>query len=108
MWQAGQVTSQDPVFFGIEFPTYNSTLYEWNPVEFGAWAGPKSFMPIEYLGTKMVDGAPADQNKCVTRFETVSFLLGVAADAWNSWWIQALSNGTEGLFTKREADDVDR
>lgn len=102
MWQAAELTYDAVEYFGIKFPSFNETIYEWNPVEFGAWTGPEAFMPIEYLGTKMADGAPVDKNRCVTKFEQVSYVLGLATDAWNAYWIESLSNGTEGAFTKRE------
>ena len=81
MWQAFQSTSDDVEFFGIKVPYYNATLFEWSPLEFGAWQGPSAFFPIKYLGTKMADGHPVDE--CIVGFDRAGFMLGVAADAAN-------------------------
>lgn len=81
MWQAPQGTPNDIEFFGIKIPFYNATMYEWNPLEFGAWQGISSFFPTKYLGTKMSDGKPVDQ--CIVGFDRAGFMLGLAADAAN-------------------------
>lgn len=61
LWQAAASAPNDAEFFGLLAPSYNATLYEWSPFEFGAWKGPSAFFSTQYLGTKMVDGQPADE-----------------------------------------------
>lgn len=78
-------------------PYFNATIFEWNPLEFGAWsgpsAGPSAFFPTKYLGTKMSDGKPVNNDKCIVGFDRASFMLGCAADAVSFWQIEADSNG---------------
>jgi lysophospholipase len=81
IWQAPQGnTPHELEFFGFKIASYNSTMYEWSPLEFGAWQGP-GFFPTKYLGTKMSDGKPVDQ--CLVGFDRAGFMLGMAADAAN-------------------------
>ena len=108
MWQAAASAANDEVHLGILLPKDNSTLYEISPFEFGAWDGPSAFFPTQYLGTKMIDGAPASPDNCVTSFDDNAFILALATDAWNAWLLEALSNGTYGSFSKREANEMEQ
>jgi lysophospholipase len=107
MWQSPMSTPNDVEFYHLKVPFYNATIYEWSPLEIGAWSsgewsGPGAFFPIKYLGTKMADGKPVDD--CVVGFDRATYMLGVAADAVNFWLIEAYSNGTLGNFAKRSVD----
>ena len=81
MWQAPEATNHDQEFFGIRVASYNATMFEWSPLEFGAWQGISSFFPTKYLGTKMRDEKPVDE--CIVGFDRASYMLGLAADAAN-------------------------
>lgn len=78
----------------------------------------KAFSPLEYLGTTYVDGKPSNASACVRGFDRArlvdphsafvialnirgSFISGTSAGAFNLWYIEYLSNGTEAPFAKR-------
>ncbi|KAK4503621.1 hypothetical protein PRZ48_004536 [Zasmidium cellare] len=102
LWQAPQLVASDTSFYGIRVPADNAAIYEWTPFEIGSWTGPEEFFPTKYLGMKMVDGLPVDG--CVVNYDKASFMLGMAADAWNFWLIEAYSNNTLGSFAKRATE----
>lgn len=77
MWQTGVGEANDAQIFDIQVPYNNATIYELNPFEFGAWNGPESFFPMQYLGTSMADGVPSQD--CVIGFDRDSFILGAVA-----------------------------
>lgn len=106
MFQSAAGTPYDPRFFDIEVPNDNTTIFEFNPFEFGSWNGPSQFFPMRYLGTTMDKGKPIGD--CVTGFDRASFLLAAAADAANFWIIENDSNGTLGDFSKRDCSDLRR
>ncbi|KAF2169207.1 hypothetical protein M409DRAFT_36163 [Zasmidium cellare ATCC 36951] len=102
LWQAPQLVANDTSFYGIRVPADNAAIYEWTPFEVGSWTGPEEFFPTKYLGTKMSDGLPVDN--CVVGYDKASFMLGMAADAWNYWLLEAYSNNTLGSFAKRNTE----
>jgi lysophospholipase len=43
------------------------------PFEFGAWGGSaSSFVPTQYLGTKLNNGVPVNESACVVGFDRAS------------------------------------
>lgn len=92
------------------------------PFEFGSWIGTKGsatgFAPMEYLGTKVHNGQVSNSSSCVVGFDRArfvasklgfsrprltfhSYILGLAASAFNFYTIEADSNGTLAQFPKR-------
>lgn len=48
----------------------NTTVYEFNPLEFGSFDPTLfAFTPMEYLGTNMTNGVPNQDNVCVRGFD---------------------------------------
>ena len=91
--QIAQVTDNDPTQLGLLLPTIKTPLvcvpltlfsqlttvltssfrqYELTPYEFGTWMQPvESFADMEYLGTTMMTGKPANRSACVKGFDRV-------------------------------------
>lgn len=69
----------------------NSTVFEFNPFEFGTWdpAG-KSFMNMRYLGTNVSNGKPVD-GKCVTKYDNAGFLVGVTSSLFDMMMDEAMN-----------------
>ncbi|KAF4625054.1 hypothetical protein G7Y89_g13113 [Cudoniella acicularis] len=102
--QYNEIDTFDPVFFDLQFPTGNATIYDITPFEFGAWSGSiGAFTPTEWLGTSLSGGVPVNESACVRGFDRAGFLIGTSADTFDAWYIQALSNGTEAQFAKRSS-----
>ncbi|KAJ9641659.1 hypothetical protein H2204_002721 [Knufia peltigerae] len=106
IFQAARLTDDDIKFFGFKVPYANASLFEMTPFEFGTWLGSAGsatgFTPMEYLGTTLQDGKVAgNSSSCVVGFDRASYIMGLAASAFNFWYIEALSNGTLAQFSKR-------
>ncbi|KAG1723798.1 phospholipase B [Suillus lakei] len=72
----------------------NSTVYEITPFEFGSWdPGLAAMLPLEFAGTYLTNGLPADPSACVTGFDQASFVMGTSSSFFN-----AVLNVTDGSF----------
>ncbi|WBW71098.1 phospholipase Plb2 [Schizosaccharomyces osmophilus] len=61
----------------------NSSIYEFSPYYFNTFDNNvRAYMPLEYLGTKLSNGSAVD-NKCVTQFDNVGFLIGTSSTRFN-------------------------
>ncbi|WVQ86248.1 hypothetical protein IAT38_008416 [Cryptococcus sp. DSM 104549] len=82
----------------------NATLWEFTPWSFGSWAfGSKSkvpggFTPVEYLGTKMVDGVQS--GKCWKGFDRLGFIMGTSSTLFNGGFLQLRETTSNGLILK--------
>jgi lysophospholipase len=62
----------------------NSTIYEFNPFEFGSWSPRvRGFTPIQYLGTNLTNGQPTQANQCVEGFDNFGFVVGTSSSLFN-------------------------
>ncbi|KZO93396.1 FabD/lysophospholipase-like protein [Calocera viscosa TUFC12733] len=96
------VDPNSPSYAGVLIPQANSTIIEATPFEWGAWQGDRiGFTPTKYLGTILAGGSPVNTSTCVTGFDNAGFILASASNAWNLWYLNDISNGTEGNFAKR-------
>ncbi|PWY77487.1 lysophospholipase [Aspergillus heteromorphus CBS 117.55] len=95
---ASSINSSSPVEDGLYVPSWDAPWYEWNPFEFGSWAA--GFVPTKYVGTIPNENNTAEQ--CVENLDQTSFVLGTVASAWNYWYLEAVSNDTLGMFSKRD------
>ncbi|KAK6371419.1 Lysophospholipase 1 [Exophiala oligosperma] len=100
--QIAAVTNKDPNQLGLLVPTNRTPIYEMTPYEFGSWVEPAdSFANMEYLGTTMMNGKPANSSVCVKGFDRLNWVIGASADAYEYWWLENHSNNTLGQFPKR-------
>ena len=52
----------------------NTTVYEFNPLEFGFWDPTTyDFVPLEYLGSNFSGGVLAEDDECVRGFDNVGY-----------------------------------
>ncbi|POW00053.1 hypothetical protein PSTT_13371 [Puccinia striiformis] len=55
--------------------------YEFTPYEFGVWhPSMNGFIPIDYLGTSMLDGKTIPQSPCVKGFDNAAFIMGSSSN----------------------------
>ena len=60
------------------------TYYEFTPFEFGSWLGRvKAFLDVQFLGTAMNGGVPANATECIAGYDTVAFCAGTGFAALN-------------------------
>ncbi|OJJ38784.1 hypothetical protein ASPWEDRAFT_48929 [Aspergillus wentii DTO 134E9] len=76
----------DGQFFDKSSEDANMTdpMYEISPWEFGTYDDNiYGFAPLEYLGTRFVDGVVPDNETCVRGFDNAGFITGTSSDTWN-------------------------
>ena len=62
----------------------NTTIYEFNPFEFGTWDPTTyGFVPLEFLGSNFSGGVLADSEKCVRGFDNVGYVMGTSSSLFN-------------------------
>ncbi|GFG02445.1 hypothetical protein IFM5058_00939 [Aspergillus udagawae] len=64
----------------------NSTVYEFNPWEFGSF-DPSifGFAPLEYLGSRFDNGQLASGESCVRGFDNAGFVMGTSSSLFNQF-----------------------
>ncbi|KAI4200424.1 MAG: hypothetical protein LQ350_003962 [Teloschistes chrysophthalmus] len=68
----------------------NSTVYEFNPYEFGTWDPTTfAFVPVEYLGSNFSGGVLAPSAKCVRGFDNAGYVMGTSSSLFNQFLLQA-------------------
>ncbi|KAE8379704.1 lysophospholipase [Aspergillus bertholletiae] len=68
----------------LEAPTNSELIYEVSPWEFGTYDNSiYGFAPLEYLGTRFVNGIVPDDETCVRGFDNAGFITGCSSDIWN-------------------------
>ncbi|KAL7270149.1 Lysophospholipase 1 [Rhizina undulata] len=86
----------------------NTTIYEFNPYEFGSWdEGAEAFYPLEYVGTAMDDGKPQGEHDCIVGFDTAGFVMGTSSSLFNSI-VTRLGNASGKGITSEFEDVVGR
>ncbi|KAI1414941.1 lysophospholipase catalytic domain-containing protein [Hypoxylon sp. FL1857] len=78
---------------GTTVVSINSTVYEFNPFEFGSYDPTVfGFAPIEYVGSNFSAGSIPDNGHCVRGFDSMSFVLGTSSSLFNAFILQNLSS----------------
>ncbi|KAF7180787.1 hypothetical protein CNMCM7691_010078 [Aspergillus felis] len=72
----------------------NSTVYEFNPWEFGSF-DPSifGFTPLEYLGSRFDNGQLPSGESCVRGFDNAGFVMGTSSSLFNQFILRL--NGTD-------------
>ncbi|PWY92825.1 lysophospholipase Plb3 [Aspergillus heteromorphus CBS 117.55] len=71
----------------------NSTVYEFNPWEFGSFdPSIYGFAPLEYLGSYFSDGSIPLNQACMRGFDNAGFVMGTSSSLFNQFILQL--NGT--------------
>lgn len=56
----------------------NTTVYEFNPLEFGSFdPSLYAFAPVRYIGTLMTNGVPDKKSTCVRGLDNAGFVLNI-------------------------------
>lgn len=73
----------------------NTTVYEFNPFEFGTWDPTTyGFVPLEYLGSNFSGGALAEGEDCVRGFDNVGYVMGTSSSLFNEFLLQVNTTRT--------------
>ncbi|KAJ5675509.1 hypothetical protein N7462_008406 [Penicillium macrosclerotiorum] len=67
----------------------NSTVYEFNPWEFGTFDPTiYGFAPLKYLGSRFVAGSIPTNESCVRGFDNAGFVIGTSSSLFNQFMLQ--------------------
>lgn len=77
----------------------NTTVFEFNPFEFGSFDPDLyAFTQLEYLGSNVTKGVPNSNDTCVRGFDNGGFLMGTSSTLFNQALLGLSSSGTEGIL----------
>ncbi|KAJ6138229.1 lysophospholipase phospholipase B plb1-Penicillium chrysogenum [Penicillium samsonianum] len=67
----------------------NSTVYEFNPWEFGTFDPTIfGFVPLKYLGSKFEGGSLPSNESCISGFDNAGFVIGTSSTLFNQFLLQ--------------------
>lgn len=67
----------------------NTTEYEFNPWEMGSWDPTTyGFAPLQYVGSNFSQGILPDDEKCVSGFDNVGYVMGTSSTLFNTFFTQ--------------------
>ncbi|KAJ9481618.1 hypothetical protein VN97_g11849 [Penicillium thymicola] len=67
----------------------NSTVYEFNPWEFGTFDPTVfGFVPLKYLGSKFESGSLPSNESCIRGFDSAGFVIGTSSTLFNQFLLQ--------------------
>ena len=76
----------------------NTTVYEFNPWEFGTFDPTTyGFAPLEYLGSNFSNGVIPSNGKCVRGFDNVGYVMGTSSSLFNQFLLQVNSTSLPSL-----------
>ena len=76
----------------------NTTVYEFNPWEFGTFDPTTyGFAPLEYLGSNFSNGVIPSNEKCVRGFDNVGYVMGTSSSLFNQFLLQVNSTSLPSL-----------
>ncbi|QDS73086.1 Lysophospholipase 1 [Venturia effusa] len=72
----------------------NTTIFEFNPWEFGTWDPTiYGFVPMQYLGTNFTNGNVTGNDQCVVGFDNAGFVMGTSSSLFNQFLLQINQTG---------------
>lgn len=76
----------------------NTTVYEFNPFEFGTWDPTTyGFVPLEYLGSNFSGGSLAESEDCVRGFDNVGYVMGTSSSLFNQFLLNLNATSIPGV-----------
>ncbi|CAG8042784.1 unnamed protein product [Penicillium olsonii] len=95
----------------------NSTVYEFNPWEFGTFDPTIfGFVPLKYLGSRFEAGSLPSNESCISGYDSAGFVIGTSSTLFNQFLLQinttSLPNFVKNVFTSilekldRADDDI--
>ncbi|CAG8971418.1 hypothetical protein HYALB_00002000 [Hymenoscyphus albidus] len=82
----------------------NSTVYEFNPFEFGSWDPTTyGFVPTQYLGSNFSGGSVVQGQQCIRGFDQAGYVMGTSSSLFNSFLLNinstAIPSFLRSIFT---------
>ena len=87
----------------------NTTVYEFNPFEFGSWDPTTyGFIPLEFLGSNFSGGVLPDKEQCVRGFDNVGYLMGTSSSLFNQFLLNVNQTSLPQIAKNFVSDILDR
>lgn len=84
----------------------NSTVYEFNPWEFGTFDPTIfGFVPLESLGSRFVGGSLPSNESCIGGYDNAGFIIGTSSTLFNQFLLQ-LNTTSLPTFAKDVFNDI--
>ncbi|KAL9026605.1 MAG: hypothetical protein Q9196_004750 [Gyalolechia fulgens] len=84
----------------------NTTVYEFNPFEFGTWDPTTfGFVPIQFLGSNFSNGGLAPGVECVRGFDNAGYIMGTSSSLFNQFLLN-VDNTSLPNFAKSFVSDI--
>ncbi|CBQ70442.1 probable lysophospholipase (lpl) [Sporisorium reilianum SRZ2] len=79
----------------------NTTIWEFNPYEFGSWnPNVSSFVPIEIVGSSLNNGSSVlPDGQCVGGYETVAWVTGTSATLFSGLYVELVTSSSDSIIT---------
>ena len=82
----------------------NSTVYEFNPWEFGTFDPTVfGFIPLKYLGSRFEGGSLPSNETCISGYDSAGFIIGTSSTLFNQFILQinttSLPSFVKDVFT---------
>ncbi|GIC90248.1 lysophospholipase Plb2 [Aspergillus udagawae] len=78
----------------------NTTVFEFNPWEFGSWdASLSAFVSLEFLGSNFSRGTLPTGEKCVRGFDNAGFIMGTSSSLFNQAFLHINDTGAPAAVT---------
>ncbi|PWY87413.1 lysophospholipase Plb3 [Aspergillus heteromorphus CBS 117.55] len=88
--------------------TDNATVYEVNPWEFGSFDPTVyAFAPLQYLGSRFVNGTVADNASCVRGFDNAGFIMGSSSTLFNEFLLDINTTSIPTILKEALTDILD-
>ena len=77
----------------------NTTVYEFNPFEFGTFDPTTyGFVPLEFLGSNFSGGVLPDGQQCVRGFDNAGYVMGTSSSLFNQFLLGINDSSIPGVF----------
>ncbi|MCJ1387884.1 Lysophospholipase 1 [Xylographa bjoerkii] len=77
----------------------NTTVYEFNPWEFGTFDPTTyGFVPLEFLGSNFSGGALPPNDQCVRGFDNVGYVMGTSSSLFNTFLLNINTTSIPSAF----------
>ncbi|KAL4784818.1 lysophospholipase catalytic domain-containing protein [Aspergillus varians] len=78
----------------------NATVYEFTPWEFGSFDPTVfGFAPLEYLGSRFINGSIPSNETCVRGFDNAGYVMGTSSSLFNQFFLQLNDTGLPEFLT---------
>ena len=87
----------------------NTTVFEFNPWEFGSWDPTLyGFAPLRYAGSNFSGGSIPDDQSCLAGFDNIGYVMGTSSTLFNEFFLEfnTTAGGDVPDFIRNGVNDI--